>query len=138
MTAEGNVNTYPNFVFILVDNVGWGSFGTYGGTTPTPRIDQLASEGIRFNNYNVEAQCTPTRSAIMTGRHPLRSGTFKVPYPGQGLAGMAPWEYTLAELLSDAGYATALYGKWHLVPRHRGFDGIVNLSERGAEESRFF
>jgi len=96
----------PNVVFILVDNVGWGDFGVYGGTIPTPRIDKLASEGIRFNNYNVEVQCTPTRSAIMTGRHPVRSGTFKVPFPGEGLSGMAPWEYTLAELLSDAGYAT--------------------------------
>src|SRR6185295_9726932 len=65
----------PNIVFILVDNTGWGDFGVYGGTTPTPRIDKLASEGIRFNNYNVEVQCTPTRSAIMTGRMPVRSGT---------------------------------------------------------------
>src|SRR5262249_21994138 len=104
----------PNIVFILVDNVGWGAFGAYGGTIPTPRIDKMASEGIRFNNYNVEAQCTPSRSAIMIGRHPVRSGTFAVPWPGQGLAGMASWEYTIAELLSDAGYATALYGKWHL------------------------
>jgi arylsulfatase A-like enzyme len=61
----------PNIVFILVDNVGWGDFGVYGGTTATPRIDKMASEGIRFNNYNVEAQCTPSRSAIMTGRHPV-------------------------------------------------------------------
>ncbi len=58
----------PNIVFLLVDNVGWGAFGVYGGMIPTPRIDKLASEGIRFNNYNVEAQCTPTRSAIHTGR----------------------------------------------------------------------
>ena len=72
----------PNIVFFLVDNVGWGSFGVYGGTVPTPRIDQLASEGTRFNNYNVEVQCTPSRSAIMTGRHPVRSGTFTVPWPG--------------------------------------------------------
>ena len=104
----------PNIVFILVDNVGWGTFGVYGGTVPTPRIDQLASEGIRFNNYNVEVQCTPTRSAIHTGRYSVRSGTYTVPWPGQGLAGMSPWEYTIAKLLSDAGYATALYGKWHL------------------------
>src|SRR5271156_2810709 len=104
----------PNIVFVLVDNIGWGAFGAYGGTILTPRIDQMASEGIRCNNYNVEAQCTPTRSAIMTGRHPVRSGTFTVPFPGQGLSGMAPWEYTIAELLSDAGYATALYGKRHL------------------------
>src|SRR5271156_1714143 len=57
----------PNIVFILVDNVGWGDFGAYGGTIPTPRIDKCAGEGIRFNNYNVEVQCTPTRSAILTG-----------------------------------------------------------------------
>ena len=91
----------PNIIFILVDNVGWGDFGVYGGTTPTPRIDKLANEGIRFNNYNVEVQCTPSRAAIMTGRMPVRSGTFAVtwgiPY------GLAPWEYTIAELLSNAG-----------------------------------
>jgi arylsulfatase len=92
VTKEGNVNTSPNIIFILVDNIGWGNFGVYGGTIHTPRIDQLANEGIRFNNYNVEAQCTPTRSAILTGRHPVRSGTFKVPFPGQGLSGMSPWE----------------------------------------------
>src|ERR1035441_5654696 len=68
----------PNIIFILVDNVGWGNFGVYGGTIPTPRIDRLANEGIRFNNYNVEVQCTPTRSAIHTGRYSVRSGTFTV------------------------------------------------------------
>jgi len=127
--------TQPNIVFILVDNVGWGNFGVYGGTIPTPHIDKLASEGIRFNDYNVEVECTPTRSAILTGRHPVRSGTYKVPFPGQGKAGMAPWEYTTADLLSDAGYATALFGKWHLgdtegrLPNDQGFDewwGIKN------------
>jgi arylsulfatase len=118
----------PNIVFILCDNVGWGDFGCYGGLTPTPRIDQLASEGIRFNNYNVEAQCTPTRSALLTGRQSVRSGTYTVPLPGQGKSGLTPWEYTIAELLSDAGYATALYGKWHLgeeegrLPTDQGFD----------------
>jgi arylsulfatase A-like enzyme len=125
--------TKPNIVFILLDNVGWGDFGVYGGTTPTPRVDQLASEGVRFNNYNVELQCTPTRSAIMTGRLSVRSGTSKVtfgtPY------GLGPFEYTIAQLLSDAGYATALYGKWHLgdvpgrTPTDKGFDefwGVLN------------
>ncbi len=86
----------PNIVFILVDNVGWGDFAVYGGTIPTPRIDELASEGIRFNDYNVEVECTPSRSAILTGRHPVRSGTYKVPFPGQGKAGLAPWETTIA------------------------------------------
>jgi arylsulfatase len=122
------VTKKPNIVFVLCDNVGWGDFGVYGGGTPTPRIDRLAGEGIRFNNYTVEAQCTPTRSAIMTGRQSVRSGTFKVPFPGEGEAGLAPWEYTIAELLSDAGYATALFGKWHCgdtegrLPTDQGFD----------------
>jgi arylsulfatase A-like enzyme len=134
----------PNIVFILLDNVGWGDFGVYGGTTPTPRIDKLASEGIRLNNYNVEAQCTPSRSALITGRMSVRSGTFTVPRPGQGESGLAPWEYTIAELLSDAGYATALFGKWHLgeiqgrMPNDQGFDewwGILNTWDEAAYTS---
>lgn len=125
----------PNIVFILVDNVGYGDFSVYGGTTATPRIDELAAEGIRFTNYNVEVQCTPSRSAIMTGRHPVRSGTFSVLPPPGGQDGMVPWEYTIGELMSDAGYATVLFGKWHLgnvqgrLPNDQGFDewwGIPN------------
>jgi arylsulfatase A-like enzyme len=118
----------PNIVFVLCDNTGWGDFSCYGGSTPTPRIDKLASEGIRFNNYTVESQCTPTRSAILTGRQSVRSGTFKVPYPGEGEGGLSPWEYTIAELLSDAGYTTSLWGKWHVgevegrLPTDQGFD----------------
>jgi arylsulfatase len=140
-TGWASAQSKPNIVFILVDNVGWGDFGVYGGTTPTPRIDKLASEGIRFNNYNVEAQCTPSRSAIMTGRMPIRSGTSTVPLPGEGPGGLSPWEYTIAELLSESGYATALYGKWHLgetqgrLPNDQGFDewwGLKNsLDEAG-------
>ena len=118
----------PNIVFILLDNVGWGDLSVYGGSTPTPRMDKLASEGIRFTNYTVESQCTPSRSAIMTGRQSIRSGTFRVPYPGEGKSGLAPWEYTIAELLSDSGYSTSLWGKWHLgevegrLPTDQGFD----------------
>jgi arylsulfatase len=118
----------PNIVFILSDNVGWGDLSCYGGSTPTPRIDRLARDGIRFNNYTVEAQCTPTRSALLTGRQSVRSGTFTVPLPGQGDSGLTAWEYTIAELLSDAGYATSLWGKWHLgeregrLPTDQGFD----------------
>jgi len=118
----------PNIVFVLCDNVGWGDFSCYGGNTPTPQIDKLASEGIRFNNYTVESQCTPTRSAILTGRQSVRSGTYTAPLPGQGKSGLTPWEYTIAKLLSDAGYATSLFGKWHLgdtegrLPNDQGFD----------------
>jgi arylsulfatase len=93
----------PNIVFILWTTFGWGDFSCYGGITATPRIDEFASEGIRFNNYTVEAQCTPSRSAILTGRQAVRSGTFKVPYPGEGKSGMTPWEYTTADLFVGRG-----------------------------------
>jgi arylsulfatase len=131
-------------VFILVDNVGWGDFSAYGGTVPTPRIDSIATDGLRLNNYTVEAQCTPSRSAIMTGRLPVRSGTTQAPLPGQGDYGLATWEYTLAELFSDAGYATAAFGKWHLgevprrLPTDQGFDewfGIKNSSDEAGYSS---
>jgi len=134
----------PNIVFVLVDNVGWGDWGVYGGTTKTPRIDALAGQATRFTNYTVEAQCTPTRSAIMTGRLPVRTGCLAAPLPGQGTYGLAPFEYTLASLLSDAGYATAALGKWHLgevegrLPTDKGFDewwGIKNTSDEAGYTS---
>jgi arylsulfatase len=131
----------PNIVFILADNLGYGELGCYGGGilrgAPTPRIDQLAGEGLRLLNFNVESQCTPSRSAIMTGRFPIRSGTMTVPR-GSAPAGLTQWEITLAELLSDQGYATGHFGKWHLgsiegrYPTNQGFDewyGIPNSSD---------
>jgi len=121
----------PNIVFILMDNLGYGEVGCCGGGitrgAATPRIDKLATEGTRLLNFNVEAQCTPSRSAILTGRFSIRSGTHSVPIGG-GLEGLTQWEMTLAELLSTVGYATAAYGKWHLgsdqrrLPNAQGFD----------------
>jgi arylsulfatase A-like enzyme len=127
VAAVGEAADKPNVVYILVDNWGWGGISLQGGTTPSPRIEALAAEGVRMTNFNVQNQCTPTRSAILTGRLPIRSGTQKVARPGEP-NGMSPWEYTIAELLSDAGYATALYGKWHIgdtegrLPNDQGFD----------------
>lgn len=107
----------PNIVFFWWDNFAWGELGRYGGGVlrgaPTPRIDRLASEGLRLLNSNVEAQCTPSRSAIMTGRHPVRSETQTIPITG-GFDGLTRWETTNAQALSDAGYATGMWGKWHL------------------------
>ena len=130
----------PNIVFMLGDNVGWGDLGAYGGLVPTPRLDKLASEGIRFTNFNTEAQCTPTRGALMTGRMPIRTGTYKVPLPGEpGHYGLSPWEYTVANLMSDAGYATACFGKWHIgdvagrIPTDQGFDEWWGISESSDE-----
>lgn len=130
----------PNIVYILVDNWGWGDISVQGGTVPTPRIDQLAAEGLRLTNFNVQNQCTPTRSAIHTGRLPIRSGTQKVPAPGEP-QGMAPWEYTIAELLSEAGYATAMFGKWHIgdkdgrLPNDQGYDEWYGTKESAMEAS---
>jgi arylsulfatase len=129
----------PNIVFMLADNIGWGDLSCYGNLNPTPRLDQLASEGIRFTNHNTEAQCTPTRSALMTGRMPVRSGTFTVPLGGSAPYGLCPWEYTMGELLSDAGYATGMFGKWHLgktedrIPTAQGFDEWWGISESSDE-----
>ncbi len=131
----------PNIVLILADNLGYGELGCYGGGVtrgaPTPRIDKLAAEGTRLTNFNVEPSCTPSRSALMVGRHPMRSGTYTVPVDGKPY-GLVQWETTIAELLSAQGYATAMYGKWHLgdsqgrYPNDQGFDewyGIPNSSD---------
>jgi len=138
----------PNIVLMVMDNLGWGEIGCYGGGilrgAETPRLDKLASEGMRFLNFNVETQCVPSRSALMTGRHPIRSGTSKVVW-GM-LYGMTQWERTMPELLSDAGYATAMYGKWHLgntpgrFPTDQGFDewyGISNTTDESLYEDGF-
>jgi arylsulfatase len=129
--AQPPQSAKPNIVFMLADNVGYGELGVYGGGilrgAPTPRIDALATEGMRLLNFNVEAQCTPTRSAFMTGRFSIRSGTYEVPIGGAP-DGLTQWEVTIAQLLSAQGYATGMWGKWHLgsieerLPTNRGFD----------------
>lgn len=131
----------PNIVLIFMDNFGYGELGVYGGGitrgAPTPRIDTLADEGVRLTNFNVEAQCTPSRSALMTGRYAIRSGNGSVPIT-TGMYGLTQWEITMAEMLSDAGYATGMFGKWHLghtkgrFPTDQGFDewyGIPNSTD---------
>jgi arylsulfatase len=131
----------PNIVLVFMDNFGWGEIGAYGGGilrgAPTPQIDSLAADGMKLLNFNVEAQCTPSRAALMTGRYAIRSGTSEVPL-GTGIYGLTQWEVTIAEMLSDAGYATGMFGKWHIgdsegrYPTDQGFDewyGIPNSSD---------
>jgi arylsulfatase len=101
----------PSVVVMLMDNFGYGELGVYGGGilrgAATPNIDKLASEGMRLLNFNVEAQCTPSRSAFMTGRFSIRSGTYEVPIGGVP-DGLTTWEVTLAQLFSQRGYATGI------------------------------
>ena len=126
----------PNVVFILADNVGYGDLGPYGGGelrgAPTPNIDQLAREGLRLTQYLVEPSCTPSRAALMTGQYSIRNGLSLATVPGtpNTLSGKA---YTMGQLFKDAGYATAIFGKWHLgieaqsLPGAHGFDEFYGI-----------
>ena len=128
----------PNIVLVLLDNLGWGELGCYGGGAlrgaPTPRIDHLASEGLRLTNFNVEASCTPTRSALLTGRFSIRSGNLR-----SGATGLVRWEVTIAQILKRQGYATAAFGKWHLgdeqgrYPTDFGFDEWYGIPRSSGE-----
>jgi arylsulfatase A-like enzyme len=126
----------PNFLFILADNIGYGDLGAYGGGerrgAPTPRIDRLAAESLRLTQFLVETGCTPSRAALMTGRYSIRSGLSLVVEPGTGIS-LPAREITMAEMLRDAGYATAMFGKWHLgdkpfsQPQNKGFDEFYGI-----------
>lgn len=108
----------PNILFFHVDNLGFGELSCYSGGpfrgVITERIDGFAGEGFRLTNYCPEAQCTPTRSALLTGRHAVRSGTHSVPIGAPGGWGLVAWERTLGDLLTETGYTCAAYGKWHV------------------------
>lgn len=122
----------PNVVFILADNLGYGDVGCYGSGgeqrgMPTPNIDQLAGEGLLLNQFLVEAACTPSRAACLTGRYSIRSGLSLVVAPGSPNQ-LQPSEVTLGDLFKSQGYRTSYYGKWHLgettdsEPQYHGFD----------------
>lgn len=135
----------PNIVLIVADNLGWGELGCYGGGAlrgaATPNIDRLAGQGLLLHNFNVESDCVPTRSALMSGRHPIRTGCLQSVPPGLP-QGLKRSEITLAQLLSARGYATAHFGKWHLgdiqgrYPSDRGFDQWYGIP-RTTDESQF-
>jgi len=133
----------PNIVLVLMDNFGYGEIGVYGGGVlrgaPTPNIDSIAAEGFQLTNYNVEAECTPSRAALMTGRYGIRTRQRQNGPPRGVWYGITQWEITLAEMLSNEGYATGIFGKWHLgdtkgrYPTDQGFDewnGIPRSSDR--------
>ena len=112
----------PNFVIVFTDDQGYGDLSCYGSETiRTPRIDKLAAAGTRFTNFYVQVVCGPSRSALLTGRYPVRSGGWSMPAS----------EITLGELLQKAGYTTGCIGKWDVsnraaiperMPNAKGFD----------------
>ena len=144
LTAVATDSTQkPNIVLVVMDNFGYGEIGVYGGGVlrgaPTPNIDSIATEGFQLTNFNVEAECTPSRAALMTGRYGIRTRQQPEGPPRGIWYGITPWEITLAEMLSDTGYATGMFGKWHLgdaegrYPTDQGFDewyGIPNSSDQ--------
>ena len=134
----------PNFILFITDQHRADNLGCYGNKIiKTPNIDSISNEGLRLTNFNVEVQCTPSRSALMTGRYASRSGNGTVPL-GDGVYGLVQWEVTMPEMLSKAGYATGMFGKWHLgrtkgrFPTDQGFDewyGIQNSTDEAAYTS---
>ncbi len=124
----------PNFVLIFIDDMGYGDVACYGATGyQTPNLDRLAGEGMRFTNfYSAQPVCSASRAGLLTGCYPNRIGISGALFPHHKI-GINPDETTIAEMLKEKGYATAIFGKWHLghhkefLPLQHGFDEYVGL-----------
>jgi arylsulfatase A len=123
----------PNVVLIYADDLGYGDLGCYGSRIPTPNLDRMAAEGMRFTQfYSANPVCSPSRAALLTGRYPTRVGVPRVLFP-QDLGGLPDSETTIAQLLKGRGYKTMCIGKWHLgrqaryMPTNRGFDEYFGI-----------
>jgi arylsulfatase A-like enzyme len=119
----------PNIVLILADDLGWADVGWHGHEIKTPHLDKLAAAGARLEQFYVQPVCSPTRAALMTGRYPMRHGLQVGVVRPWAQYGLPLDERTLPQALKEAGYETAICGKWHLghfrreyLPTHRGFD----------------
>jgi arylsulfatase A-like enzyme len=129
-----SAQTPPNVVLIFMDDMGYADLSCYGAAGyQTPNMDRLAAEGMRFTNFlSAQPVCTASRAGLLTGCYPNRIGLFGALFP-RSQTGINADETTLAELLKSRGYATAIYGKWHLgdhanfLPRKHGFDEYVGL-----------
>src|SRR3954470_24767458 len=135
-TAFAQQEDKPNVVLILADNVGYGDLGSYGGGelrgAPTPRLDALAPEGLRFTQFLVEPACTPSRAALLTGQYSIRNGLSLIAIEGSPYT-LPANAFTMGELFKNVGYATAIFGKWHLgsapqsLPTAHGFDEFYGI-----------
>jgi arylsulfatase A-like enzyme len=119
----------PNIIYIVADDLGWKDVGYHWSDIQTPNIDILASSGARLEQFYAQPMCTPTRAALMTGRYPFRYGLQTLVIPAGYSYGLPTDEWLLPQALKDAGYTTAIIGKWHLGhadpklwPKQRGFD----------------
>jgi arylsulfatase len=123
----------PNIIFIYADDLGYGDLACYGSSIPTPNLDRMAAEGMRFTQfYSANPVCSPSRAALLTGRYPTRVGVPRVLFPSD-TAGLPDSEMTIAQMLKAKGYKTMCIGKWHLghlpqfLPTNRGFDEYFGI-----------
>jgi arylsulfatase A-like enzyme len=142
--AEARPASRPSIVFILADDLGWTDTGAYGSKYyETPHIDRLAAQGMKFTRYHTSPNCQPTRAALMTGQYSPRTGVYTVGSidrfewwtrtlrPVDNVTALPLDKITIAQALKKAGYATGLFGKWHLGeqgdhhPSRRGFDEAI-------------
>jgi arylsulfatase A len=124
--------TPPNLVLIITDDQGYGDLSLHGNPIlETPHLDAIGINGVRLDNFHVSPVCAPTRAALLTGRRPMSTGGYYVTRGGET---MDAEEYTLAEILSDHGYSTACFGKWHNGAHHphhplsQGFDEFLGFT----------
>jgi len=129
----------PNIVYVMTDDQGYGDLSAHGNPVlRTPHLDRLHAESVRFTEFHVSPTCSPTRAALLTGRHEFRSGVTHTILERERLA---PGATTLPELLHTAGYATGIFGKWHLgdeddrQPGRRGFDRVFIHGAGGIGQS---
>ncbi len=128
-------NEQPNIVVIFNDDQGYQDLSCFGSPNiKTPRVDQMAAEGMKFTSFMVaSAVCSPSRAALLTGCYPNRVGVPSVFFPDRGKGGLAPEHVTIAEMLKTVGYNTAAVGKWHLgdelkyLPTNQGFDSYYGI-----------
>ncbi|XP_038049342.1 arylsulfatase I-like [Patiria miniata] len=127
---ESNSNAQPHIIFILADDLGWNDVSFHGSyQIPTPNLDELAYSGVMLTNYYVQPICTPTRSALMTGKYPIHTAMWHGVIIGPEPWGLGLNETILPQLMKQQGYSTHMVGKWHLgffseeyTPSQRGFD----------------
>jgi arylsulfatase len=126
--AKPIAGAQPNIVFILTDDQGYGDISAHGNPIlKTPHLDRLRAEGVRFTDFHVSPTCSPTRSALLTGRHEFKNGITHTILERERLTLAAT---TLPQVLQSAGYTTGIFGKWHLGdeaeyrPESRGFNEV--------------
>ncbi|MBI1356804.1 MAG: sulfatase-like hydrolase/transferase [Acidobacteria bacterium] len=136
---EAEASRPPNIVLVMTDDQGYGDLGVHGNTMiHTPNIDKLHDESIRLTDFHVDPTCSPTRSALMSGRYSSRTGVW---HTIMGRSIVAADEVLLPKILGDAGYATGQFGKWHLGdnypfrPEDKGFQRVVRLGGGGVQQT---